>query len=200
MTRWWTAASRRTDFSVGNAALVSTRDLFLFRPVRHDDACVIGGNVSLYPLELARHLAYEVTMTFNTAFNGFEGLAIRVSLGYDMNQRLREVTASRVDRWIGATLAGVKQFTMDPRMVYGFPRLFRLRPHLPVDETLRLNGAGDLGDRIPATSDFTRRALAANDSGDTRGLEAARLAPDGGTDHVRRRTPEDFGGHPATIQ
>lgn len=187
----------RTDFSVGDAALVSIRDPFLFRPVHRDGTYFIGGNVNLYPLELARHLADEVTMTFNTAFNGFERLAIRVSLGYDMNQRLREITASPVDRWIDATLAGVKQFAMDPRMAYGFPQLFRLRPNLPVDETLPPYAAGDSGYRIPATAELTRRALAAYDWGYTRGLEAARLAPDGRTDHVRRKTARNFGGPPA---
>ena len=46
----------RTDFSVGDAALVSIRDPFLFRPVHRDGAYFIGGNVNLYPLELARQL------------------------------------------------------------------------------------------------------------------------------------------------
>jgi predicted acylesterase/phospholipase RssA len=182
----------RTDFTVGDAAMVSIRDPFLFRPILRDGSYFTGGNVNLYPLELARHLADEVTMTFNTAFNGFEQLAIRVSLGYDMNERLRDVTASPVDRWIDATLAGVKEFSMDPRVEYGFPQLFRLRPFIPMDQQLPPYAPGDSGYRIPAAAEMTRRALVAYDWGYTRGLEAARLDPDGATEHVRRKTPRNF--------
>lgn len=188
----------RTDFSVGDAAMISIRDPFLFRPVLRDGSYFTGGNVNLYPLELARHLADDVTMTFNTAFNGFEQLAIRVSLGYDMNERLRDITASPVDRWIDATLAGVKEFAMDPRVEYGFPRLFQLRPYLPKGQTLPPHLPGDAGYRIPAATEMIRRALVAYDWGYTRGLEAARLDPDGTTDHVRRKTPRNFRGAPAS--
>lgn len=179
-----------TDVPVGDAALISIRDPFLFKPVRRGDTWFTGANINLYPLELARHLADEVMMTFNTGFNDFELLAIRVSLGYDMNARLREVTAAPVDRWIDATLAGVKRFAMDPRMHYGFPTLFELRPTLPRDEQI----GAEWPYVVSAEAEFTRRALAAYDWGYTRAWEAAHMVPTGSTAHVRGRTRRNFGG------
>ena len=187
-----------TGMPAGDAALISIRDPFLFKPVRRDDTYFVGANINLYPLELARDLADEVVMTFNTGFNDFEILAIGVSLGYDMNERLRQVTAMPVDRWIDATRGGMRRFDMDPRMQYGFPALFRLKANLPRDEVLPRAQGADSGYRIPAIADFTRRSLAAYDWGYSRGLEAARLEPGGSTAHVRGRTRKNFGGDGTT--
>lgn len=184
----------RTDISVGDAAMISIRDPFLFKPIRKGDTWFMGANVDLYPLELARHLADEVVMTFNSPFNDFEIRAIGVSLGYDMNARLRQVTGSPVDRWIDATLGGVRRFAMDPRLHYGFPTLFALRPTLPEDQWLPPSMPGDSGYRIPAQLEFTRRALAAHDWGYTRAHEAIMFGLDGSTDHVRGRSRRNFGG------
>ena len=54
------------------------------KPLRRGDQYFTGGNIDLYPLELARHLASEIVMTFNSGMVDFELLAINVTLGYNM--------------------------------------------------------------------------------------------------------------------
>lgn len=185
-----------TDFSIGDAASVSIRDPFLFPPVLRDGQTFTGSNINLYPLELARGLAEEVIMTFNPAFNGFELLAINVSLGYDMNHRLKTITDAPVDYWIDATNMNVSQFAMDPKVEYGFPTLFQLKPNTPKDRLVRPAPGVTPGAPyvVPAEADFTRRALIAYDRGYERGLEAVDAEEAGTTHHVRGKNPRNFRG------
>lgn len=185
-----------TTFSVGDAAAISIRDPFLFPPVVRDNQTFTGSNINLYPLELARSLADEVMMTFNPAFNGFELMAIGVSLGYDMNDRLRTITGSPVDYWIDATNMNVTQFTMDPKVAYGFPTLFQLKPNLPVDRAIRVADGVTTGSPyvVTAEADFMRRALVAYDRGYERGLEAIDPEEPGTTAHVRGKNLRNFRG------
>ena len=62
------------------------------KPLRRGDQYFTGGDIDLYPLEPARHLASEIVMTFNSGMVNFELLAIDVTLGYNMNDRLRTIT------------------------------------------------------------------------------------------------------------
>ncbi len=185
-----------TDISVGDAAAISIRDPFLFPPVVRDGQTFTGSNINLYPLELARSLADEVMMTFNPAFNGFELMAIDVSLGYDMNDRLKTITSASVDYWIDATNMNVSQFAMDPKVDFGFPALFQLKPNLPVDRPLRVADGLSRGVPyvIPAEADFLRRALVAYDRGYERGLEALDHASPGTTAHVRGKNERNYRG------
>jgi hypothetical protein len=59
----WRLCRIFTDFSVGDAASISIRDPFLMKP---SAAEIVRARSSTYPLELARHLASEVVMTFNS--------------------------------------------------------------------------------------------------------------------------------------
>lgn len=185
-----------TDFSIGDAAAVSIRDPFLFPPVERDGETFTGSNINLYPVELAQSLADEVMMTFNPAFNGFELMAINVSLGYDMNERQKAVTASPIDYWIDATNMGVAQFAMDPKLHYGFPTLFQLKSNLPRDRQLHVAPGVTAGApyTISAEEDYTRRALVAYDRGYERGLEAAERQERGSTEHVRGKNVRNFRG------
>jgi predicted acylesterase/phospholipase RssA len=185
-----------TDFTIGDAAEVSIRDPFLFPPVVRNGEIFTGSNINLYPLELARSLADEVVMTFNPAFNGFELMAINVSLGYDMNSRLKAVTGGPVDRWIDATNMNVNQFAMDPKVHYGFPALFQLKSNTPEDRRVRVADGVTAGApyTIPAESDYMRRALVAYDRGYERGLEAVDNDESGTTDHVRGKNTRNFRG------
>lgn len=185
-----------TDFTIGDAAAVSIRDPFLFPPVVRNGETFTGSNINLYPLELARSLADEVVMTFNPAFNGFELMAINVSLGYDMNSRLKAITGGPVDRWIDATNMNVSQFAMDPKVHYGFPTLFQLKSNTPRDRRVRVAEGVTAGApyTIPAEADFMRRALVAYDRGYERGLEAVDNDESGTTDHVRGKNTRNFRG------
>lgn len=185
-----------TDFSIGDAAAVSIRDPFLFPPVERDGVTFTGSNINLYPVELAQSLADEVMMTFNPAFNGFELMAINVSLGYDMNDRQQMVTASPIDYWIDATNMHVSQFAMDPKVHYGFPHLFQLKSNLPKDRAVRVAEGVKAGAPyvVSAEEDYTRRALVAYDRGYERGLEAAERQDRGSTEHVRGKNVRNFRG------
>jgi predicted acylesterase/phospholipase RssA len=185
-----------TDISVGDAAAISIRDPFLFPPVERNGQTFTGSNINLYPLELARSLADEVMMTFNPAFNGFELLAIDVSLGYDMNERLKTITGATVDYWIDATNMNVSQFAMDPKVHFGFPTLFQLKPNLPVNRPIQVAEGVTGGSPyvITAEADFMRRALVAYDRGYERGLEALDHQAPGTTAHVRGKNDRNYRG------
>jgi len=178
-----------TDFSIGDAAIISVRDPFLLRPKRHGQQYFTGGNIDLYPLELAKYLGEEVIMTFTGGFDKFESLSINVSLGYDMNERLRSVTSNPVTRWIDATRMGNKDFTMYPELKTGFPKLFELRDNYPQDQSLlRTDGDGrSLGGHYVVTADmeWMRRALVGYDRGYDRGTEG--WLSDGGTRQIRSK-------------
>lgn len=187
-----------TDVSVGDAASISIRDPFLFKPIQRGSQYFTGANVNLYPLEMARQLADEVMLTFNPAFNGFETMAIGVSLGYDMNSRLRQVTNETVDYWLDATDMRVNQFAMDPKVTYGFPTLFYLRRNYPEDRPLPRLAPGVLAGApyvIPAEAEFVRRALVAYDRGYERGLEAVSQRTVPGPAHVRGKNQRNFYGY-----
>ncbi|HSR90167.1 MAG TPA: patatin-like phospholipase family protein, partial [Gemmatimonadales bacterium] len=158
-----------TDFSVGDAASISIRDPFLMKPLHREGQYFTGGNIDLYPLELARHLASEVVMTFNSGMVDFELLAIDVTLGYNMNDRLRTITGRSVDHWVDATGIKPRDFTLDPTLRRGFPKLFEVEQNYPRDQHLPMTDSNGRPGRktyvVTAEMEFMRRALVAYDRG-----------------------------------
>lgn len=185
-----------TDFSVGEAASISIRDPFLMKPLRRGNDYFTGGNIDLYPLELARRLASEVVMTFNSGMVDFELLAIDVTLGYNMNDRLRTITGQSVDHWVDATGIKSRDFTLDPKLKRGFPKLFELKENYPKDQLLvRRDGNGRPGQEayvITAEMEFMRRALVAYDRGYDRGIEAIGEITPGSTARIRFKDSRNY--------
>ncbi len=66
----------------------------------------------------------------------FELLAIDVTLGYNMNDRLRTITGRSVDHWVDATGIKARDFSLDPKLKRGFPKLFELKENYPQDQLL----------------------------------------------------------------
>jgi patatin-like phospholipase len=190
-----------TDFSVGDAASISIRDPFLMKPLRRGDQYFTGGNIDLYPLELARHLASEVVMTFNTGMVDFELLAIDVTLGYNMNDRLRTITGRDVDHWVDATGIKSRDFTLDPKLRRGFPKLFELKENYPQDQVLMIRDSKGRPSKesyvVTAEMEFMRRALVAYDRGYDRGIEAIGEVTQGSTAHIRFKDGRNFEEPPA---
>ena len=190
-----------TDFSVGDAAAISIRDPFLMKPLRRGDQYFTGGNIDLYPLELARHLASEVVMTFNTGMVDFELLAIDVTLGYNMNDRLRTITGRDVDHWVDATGIKSRDFTLDPKLRRGFPKLFELKENYPQDQLLMIRDSKGRPSKhsyvVTAEMEFMRRALVAYDRGYDRGIEAIGEVTPGSTARIRFKDSRNFEQPPA---
>jgi hypothetical protein len=189
-----------TDFSVGDAASISIRDPFLLKPLRRGDQYFIGGNIDLYPLELARHLASEIVMTFNSGMVDFELLAIDVTLGYNMNDRLRTITGRSVDHWVDATGIKSRDFTLDPKLKRGFPKLFELKENYPQDQPLVMRDSegrpGKHSYVVTAEMEFMRRALVAYDRGYDRGIEAIAEVTPGSTARIRYKDSRNFEERP----
>jgi predicted acylesterase/phospholipase RssA len=185
-----------TDFSVGEAASISIRDPFLMKPLRRGDQYFIGGIIDLYPLELARKLASEVVMTFNSGMADFELLAIDVTLGYNMNDRLRTVTGQSVDHWVDATGIKAHDFSLDPKLRRGFPKLFEVKQNLPRDQHLPMTDSHGRPGRktyvVTAEMEFMRRALVAYDRGYDRGIEAIEEDTPGSTARIRSKGGRNF--------
>jgi hypothetical protein len=190
-----------TNFSVGDAASISIRDPFLMKPLRRGDQYFTGGNIDLYPLELARHLASEIVMTFNSGMVDFELLAIDVTLGYNMNDRLRNITGRSVDHWVDATGIKSRDFTLDPKLKRGFPKLFELKENYPQDEPLVMRDSegrpGKHSYVVTAEMEFMRRALVAYDRGYDRGIEAIGEVSPGSTARIRYKDSRNFEEHPS---
>jgi predicted acylesterase/phospholipase RssA len=188
-----------TQFTVGDAASISIRDPFLMKPVEYDGQYYAGGDVDLFPLELARRLGTQVVMTFNPGFWGHEILGVGVTLGYDLNVRLRKVGHSEVDHWIDATRLGAGEFTLDPRLKRGFPSLFQLKDGLPRDQLLPFSrNSGNEKQQghyvLTAEMEFMRRSLVAYDKGYDRGVEAITEPAPGSTGRIRDKNGRNYYG------
>ena len=181
-----------TEVSVGDATSISIRDPFLFQPVERDGVFYTGSMVDLYPMELAHHLADEVVMTFNPAFNRFETPAFGVVTGYDMNTRLRSVTNGEVDHWIDTSNPRSGAFSMDPLFKTGFPFGMKVVDGLPEDEDVTT--VWGYRYTIPAEYEFSHRVSAAYAWGYEMGSESLILSIHGSTNHIRRKTEGNFHG------
>jgi predicted acylesterase/phospholipase RssA len=188
-----------TEVSLGEATSISLRDPFLFQPIERDGVFYTGSMADLYPMELAHHLADEVVMTFQPAFNNFETPLFRVVIGYDMNTRLRSVTNGEVDHWIDTSAPKSSTFSMDPLFKTGFPFGVKVVDGLPEDE--EVTTVSGYHYTIPAENEFARRVRAAYAWGYERGSEALTLSIHGSTDHIQRKTEGNFyGPQPETAE
>lgn len=80
------------------AARISIADMFYFPPQPLGEAHYIGGVIDLFPVELARRLAGEITLEFKEAFDQtFAIPAWRSVLGLDGNARLRYANGVAAD-------------------------------------------------------------------------------------------------------
>jgi hypothetical protein len=115
-------------------------------------------------------------MTFNSGMVDFELLAIDVTLGYNMNDRLP------------------RDFTLDPKLKRGFPKLFELKENCPQDQRLAMRDSegrpGKHSYVVTAEMEFMRRALVAYDRGYDRGA-IGEITP-GSTARIRYKDGRNF--------
>ncbi|MET3119813.1 hypothetical protein AAKU64_004060 [Undibacterium sp. GrIS 1.8] len=98
------------DMPLAEAVRISVSDMFYFRchsyrrPATGQMEHYIGGVLDLFPIEIARRLAHEVTMEFKESFDQtFAIPALRAVLGINGNQRLRYVHHQFADTWIDSS-------------------------------------------------------------------------------------------------
>lgn len=81
-----------TDMPVVDAVRISLADIFYTPCQPYGSYNYCGGVIDLYPLELARALAHEVTMELKPPFSRhLANPALRTVFGFDGNERLRYV-------------------------------------------------------------------------------------------------------------
>jgi hypothetical protein len=135
-------------------------------------------------------------MTFNSGMVNFELLAIDVTLGYNMNDRLRRITGQSVDYWVDATGIKARDFSLDPKLKRGFPKLFELKENYPKDQLLVMKDSqGRPGKKpyvVTAEMEFMRRALVAYERGYDRGIEALAEVTPGSTARIRYKDGRNF--------
>ncbi len=139
-------------------------------------------------------------MTFNSGMVDFELLAIDVTLGYNMNDRLRTITGRSVDHWVDATGIKSRDFTLDPKLKRGFPKLFELQDNYPQDQPLVMRDSegrpGKHSYVVTAEMEFMRRALVAYDRGYDRGIEAIGEVTPGSIARIRYKDNRNYEEHP----
>lgn len=85
------------------AARAGINDPSYINPPRVGDDYYLAGSIDLYPLELAKTIANEVTMTYSAFFSDVEENTILTTYGYSNNARLGEIHAMEADYWIDHT-------------------------------------------------------------------------------------------------
>jgi len=93
---------------IADAVRASIADMFYFRCHSHVSGNVInnyvGGVIDLFPIEVASHLAENVTMELKGFYDRTYGLpAVRTVLGFDGNQRLQHVLQQHADAWFNTS-------------------------------------------------------------------------------------------------
>jgi len=93
---------------ISDAVRASIADMFYFRCHSHVSGNTvnnyIGGVIDLFPIELANHLAKNVTMELKGFYDKTYGLpAVRSVLGFDGNQRLNQVLQQHADAWVNTS-------------------------------------------------------------------------------------------------
>jgi predicted acylesterase/phospholipase RssA len=92
-----------TTMPVNDAVRASISDMFYFRchSHSHSGSDYIGGVVDLFPIEVANRLADSVIMELKGGYDDMYGIpAIRNVLGFDGNQRLKNVLNQHADVWV----------------------------------------------------------------------------------------------------
>ena len=92
-----------TSMPVNDAVRASISDMFYFRchSHSHSGSDYIGGVVDLFPIEVANRLSVSVVMELKGGYDDMYGIpAIRNVLGFDGNQRLKNVLAQHADVWV----------------------------------------------------------------------------------------------------
>lgn len=87
-----------TGVPVADAVRISLSDIFYTPCQPYGVHHYCGGVIDLYPLELARALAHDVTMELKPPFNRYVAIpALRAVFGFDGNERLRHVHDQLLD-------------------------------------------------------------------------------------------------------
>jgi hypothetical protein len=90
-----------TTGSLNVAVRASISDMYYFRCHSHHTTDYIGGVVDLFPIEIANRLADSVIMELKAGYDETYGVpAIRTVLGFDGNQRLKQVLNQHADVWV----------------------------------------------------------------------------------------------------
>ncbi|UIR55501.1 patatin-like phospholipase family protein [Sphingobacterium sp. SRCM116780] len=82
------------------AMRISISDMFYVAPVKIRQDYYAGGAIDLVPIELAQSLAKEVFLERKQSYKSVEEALVRAVLGFNGNERLREVEAKHTGYWI----------------------------------------------------------------------------------------------------
>ncbi|WP_022818895.1 patatin-like phospholipase family protein [Fusobacterium russii] len=88
------------DLSLINASRISMADMFLMSPVIYKNNYYAGGAIDLLPFEIASLLAKEIFLELKQSYNFIENSALKLVLGYNGNNRFKEVNSMQASHWI----------------------------------------------------------------------------------------------------
>ena len=111
-----------TDQSRNVAVRASVSDPYYFDPFKIGDHYYISGAIDLYPVELAKHLAEEVILTYDSSFDQSIMIPAHSNIvGYNNQVRLRSVVQQDVRTWIDRSDFGtlVNEVGLSPIVVKG---------------------------------------------------------------------------------
>ncbi|HSE66308.1 MAG TPA: hypothetical protein VLB12_04940, partial [Gemmatimonadales bacterium] len=98
--------------------------------------------------------------------------------------------------WVDATGIKSRDFTLDPQLRRGLPKLFELKEICPQDQLLVMRDSeGQPGKHsyvVTAEMEFMRRALVVYDRGYDRGIEAIGEVTPGSTARIRDKDGRNF--------
>jgi predicted acylesterase/phospholipase RssA len=93
--------SVQSGVALKDAVRASISDMYYFRCHEVAGQAYIGGVVDLFPIEIASRLASQVVMERKAPYDRLLGLpAVRAVLGFDGNQRIRQVNQQFADYWV----------------------------------------------------------------------------------------------------
>lgn len=93
------------DASLGDAVRASISDMYYFPchtiQSANEEMHYVGGVIDLFPIEIARRLANEVVMEVKAPYDLLMGNpAVRSVMGFNGNERLRQVMNQSADVWV----------------------------------------------------------------------------------------------------
>lgn len=90
-----------TDCELKQAIRISISDIFYLPPWHWNGAEYMGGMIDLTPIELADRCAGRLSLELKQPYSPYTAVpAFKTLLGFDPNERLRQVHNSKADVWI----------------------------------------------------------------------------------------------------
>jgi len=107
--------------SLDQASRASISDAYYINSIQMDGFHFLAGAIDLYPLEVARHLAEKVIVSYDSTFDTYVSLPSHYNVyKYNINERNQLVKNSYADYWIDRTDFGkmIDEIGISPALTF----------------------------------------------------------------------------------